>query len=167
MLRKGGEWSFECSYSRGYIPTFPHPSFRKLEGVIAKLEPLSEQHALVRFLRNIDIAKTLGGFVQELADAITDYHVRVAGLTVALTERPARFRCNKECTRGRGKFMTIPKMSTARPGKSGTIPRTSIVIPRTSATTPRTSTMIPRTSAAIPRTSLIIPRTSLVIPRTS
>jgi hypothetical protein len=78
----------------------------------------------------------LGGFVQELADAITDYRVRVAGLTVALTERPARFRCNKECTRGRGKFMTIPKMSTARPGKSGTIPRTSIVTPRTFVTTP-------------------------------
>jgi len=52
-----------------------YPPLRKLEGVIAKLEPLSDQHALLKFLRNIDNAKTLMGFVQELADAITDYQV--------------------------------------------------------------------------------------------
>ena len=40
-----------------------------------KLEPLSEEHALLRFLRNVDHAKTLAGFVQELANAITDYQV--------------------------------------------------------------------------------------------
>ena len=48
---------------------------RKLEGVIAKLEPLSDQHVLVGFLNNVDNAKTLLGFVQELANAITDYQV--------------------------------------------------------------------------------------------
>ena len=47
--------------------------------VIAKLEPLSEQHALLKFLCNVDNAKTLNGFVQELADAITDYQVRPVG----------------------------------------------------------------------------------------
>lgn len=39
------------------------------------LEPLSEQSALVRFFRNADNAKTLTGFIQELANAITDYQV--------------------------------------------------------------------------------------------
>ena len=54
-------------------PTYPSP--RKLKGVIAKLEPLTEQHVLIKFLRNVDNAQTLTGFVQELADAITDYQV--------------------------------------------------------------------------------------------
>ena len=40
-----------------------------------KLEPLSDQHGLKRFLHNIDNSKTLSGFVQELADAVTDYQV--------------------------------------------------------------------------------------------
>jgi len=40
-----------------------------------KLEPLSEQHALLKFLHNVDNAKTLTGFVQELANAVTDYQV--------------------------------------------------------------------------------------------
>jgi len=48
---------------------------RILEGVLAKLEPLYDQHVLIKFSRNIDNAKTLMGFVQELADAITDYQV--------------------------------------------------------------------------------------------
>ena len=55
-----------------------YPSLRKLEGVIAKLEPLADQRALARFLRNADNSKTLAGFVQELANAITDYQVRAA-----------------------------------------------------------------------------------------
>ena len=54
---------------------FTHPTLRKLDGVIAKLEPLSEQHAFIKFLRNVDDAKTLTGFVQDLANAITDYQV--------------------------------------------------------------------------------------------
>jgi len=54
---------------------FAYPSLRKLEGVIAKLEPLTEQQTLIAFLRNIDNAKALNGFVQDLADAITDYQV--------------------------------------------------------------------------------------------
>jgi len=49
--------------------------------VTAKLEPLSEQHALLKFLRNVENAKTLNGFVQELANAITGYQVRAAGHT--------------------------------------------------------------------------------------
>jgi len=64
--------------------------------VTAKLEPLSEQHALLKFLRNIENARTLNGFVKELADAITDYQVRSAGPTVVFNEHLARFRCNKE-----------------------------------------------------------------------
>ena len=54
--------------------------FRKLDGVITKLEPLSDQHAFIKFLRNVNNAKTLTGFIQELADAITDYQVRTTGL---------------------------------------------------------------------------------------
>ena len=58
-----------------YPYRFTYPSLRKLEAVIAKLEPLSDQNALVGFLRNVDNAKTLTGFVQELANAVTDYQV--------------------------------------------------------------------------------------------
>ena len=54
---------------------FVHPSFRKLEVVIARLEPLSNQHAIIGFLHNINDAKALAGSVQELADAITEYQV--------------------------------------------------------------------------------------------
>jgi hypothetical protein len=78
---------------------FSYSSLRKLEEVIAKLEPLSD-HAFVGFLCNIDYAKTLAGFVQELAYAIGDYQVRAPGPTAIFTERTARFRYNKGCTRG-------------------------------------------------------------------
>ena len=57
------------------ITQFAYPSLRKLQGVVMKLEPLSKQHGLVRFLHNVDNTKTLAGFVQELADAIMDYQV--------------------------------------------------------------------------------------------
>ena len=55
--------------------SFTYPYLRKLEGVIVKLEPLSKQHALLRFLHNASNVKTLAGYLQELADAITDYQV--------------------------------------------------------------------------------------------
>jgi len=58
-----------------HINLLTSPTLRRLDGVIAKLEPLSEEHALLKFLRNVDNAKTLSGFVQELADAITYYQV--------------------------------------------------------------------------------------------
>jgi len=48
---------------------------RRLDGIITKLQPLSNQHVLIKFLHNVDNAKTLMGFVQELADAVTDYQV--------------------------------------------------------------------------------------------
>ena len=43
--------------------------------VIVKLEPLSEQNGLLRFLRNEDHAGLLNGFVQDIANAVTDYQV--------------------------------------------------------------------------------------------
>lgn len=48
---------------------------RKLAGIIAKLEPLSKYHGIVKFLENIEHAKILNGFVQDLAYAVTDYQV--------------------------------------------------------------------------------------------
>lgn len=57
-------------------------SLRRLKSVMAKLEPLSEQHALLKFLRNVEDAKTLSGFVQELAEAISDYQVRTSCPTI-------------------------------------------------------------------------------------
>ena len=51
---------------------------RTLSGIIAKLEPLSKQRGLVKFLNNGDHASTLNGFVQNLANAVTDYEVRGA-----------------------------------------------------------------------------------------
>ena len=52
-----------------------HLPLRKLRGIIAKLEPLTEQHVLIGFLHNVDNAKILTGFIQELTDAITYYQV--------------------------------------------------------------------------------------------
>ena len=54
---------------------FTHLAPRKLDGVIAKLKPLAEEHTLLKFLRNVDNAKILSGFVQELADAVEYYQV--------------------------------------------------------------------------------------------
>ena len=59
-----------------YIYTALLIPLRKLQGVLAKLEPLTDQNALVGFLRNANNVKVLTGFVQELADAITDYQAR-------------------------------------------------------------------------------------------
>ena len=73
--RKGGGQSFEGLYPPDHVSQFAYPPLRKLEGVIAKLEPLYDQHGLVRFLRNTDHAKTLAGLVQELSNVITDYQV--------------------------------------------------------------------------------------------
>jgi hypothetical protein len=52
-----------------------HLAPRRLDGVIAKLEPLAEEPGLLRFLRNVDNTKILSGFVQELADAVEYYQV--------------------------------------------------------------------------------------------
>jgi hypothetical protein len=45
-------------------------------GVVVKLEPLSEQCGLLKFLRNEDYTGLLNGFVQDIAYAVTDYQVR-------------------------------------------------------------------------------------------
>ena len=88
-----------------------HLSLRKLKEVITSLEPLSDQHALVGFFRNVENAKTLAGFVQELANAITDYQVWTATLAVIFNEHPPRFQYNKECMRGQETSMLIPRKS--------------------------------------------------------
>ena len=54
---------------------FTHVVSRKLGGVITKLEPLSEEHMLLKFIQNVDNAKVLSGFIQELADAVEYYQV--------------------------------------------------------------------------------------------
>ena len=48
---------------------------RKLAEIIAKLKPLSKQHGIAKFLKNVDHAQVLNGFVQDLAYAVTDYQV--------------------------------------------------------------------------------------------
>ena len=54
---------------------FTHLALRTLDGVITKLEPLTDEHVLLRFIRNVDNAEVLSGFVQELADAVEYYQV--------------------------------------------------------------------------------------------
>ena len=135
------------------VYSFAYRSLRKLEGVVAKLEPLSDQHGLVGFLRNVDNAKKLTGFVQELSNAITDYQVRAASPTMVINKHPIRFRYNKECTRGPGISMMTPRASATMLKISSVILRTSSVIPRTSAMVPGTSSVILRTSSMIPRIS--------------
>ena len=87
-----------------------------------KLEPLSDKHAIIRFLRNVDHAKALTGFVHELANAITDYQVRAASPTVIFYEHLARSRFNKECMRERETSSVTPRTSSAKP-------KTSMVTP--------------------------------------
>ena len=53
----------------------PIGSCRKLEGIMARLGQLSEQHWFWKFLDNVDNTDTLNGFVQDLAYAIADYQV--------------------------------------------------------------------------------------------
>ena len=65
-----------------------------------ELEPLSDQDAITGFLRNVDDAKRLAGFVGRLANAITDYQVRATSSTVIFNEHLARFHYNKGCMRG-------------------------------------------------------------------
>ena len=48
---------------------------RKLDRIMAKLGPLSEQHGIVKFLKNANHTKTLNVFVQDLDTAVTDYQV--------------------------------------------------------------------------------------------
>ena len=130
MQRKRGERNFRGSWPCEYVSVCLSP-LRKLEEVITKLEPLSDQHALIRFFHNIDNTKTLTGFVQELANAVTDYQVRAAGPTAIFNEHQIRFRYNKECTRGRETSMMIPRASVMIPKTSSAILRTSSMIPRT------------------------------------
>ena len=88
---------------------------RKLEAVLMKLEPLSDQHAIAGFLRNIDDAKRLTGFIQELANAIMDYQVRAAGSTVIFNEHLSRFRYNRGCMRERETSLTAPRILSLIP----------------------------------------------------
>ena len=128
LCREGEESGTSEVRSRTNVYQPAYPSLRKLEGVIAKLEPLSDRHALVQFLRNVDNVKTLASFVQELTNAITDYQVCAPSPTVIFNEHLVRFRYYKGCMRGQG-------ASTANQGTSVMIRRTSVVIRRTSLTT--------------------------------
>ena len=79
VRRKHGERPSGGSYP--YLLKIPlHYSImlsvrRRLAGIVAKLEPLSEQNEIMKFLKNVDHAMLLNGFVQDLAYAVTDYQV--------------------------------------------------------------------------------------------
>ena len=55
---------------------------RRLMDILGKLEPLSEQNGLLKFLRNEDHAGLLNGFVQDIVQAVMDYQVCAPKLTV-------------------------------------------------------------------------------------
>lgn len=93
---------------------FAYPSLRKLEGVIAKLDPLSDQHVFVGFLCNADNATTLTGFVQELANAVTDYQVWATSPTAIFNEHQARSQHCKEYIKGQGTSSVIPRTSLVK-----------------------------------------------------
>ena len=48
---------------------------RRLVNVLERMEPLSEQHGLLKFLQNEDHAGLLNDAVQDVAQAVTDYQV--------------------------------------------------------------------------------------------
>ena len=70
---------------------------RALSGIIAKLEPLSKERGLVKFLNNVAHASTLNGFVQDLANAVTDYQVRGAIAQHELPNASDRHPYNEIC----------------------------------------------------------------------
>lgn len=89
---------------------FAHHALRRLDGVIKKLEPLAEQHALLKFLRNVDNAKLLTGLAQEIANAITDYQVCLPSHSMVFNNGSlGRFRCNKEHMREQGTYTMRPE----------------------------------------------------------
>jgi hypothetical protein len=96
MRRKRGERNFTGlrSWFRNAPACSPLP--RKLERVLAKLEPQSDQHAFLGFLRNVDDAKALTGCVEDLFNAVTDYQVRVTYPGPICSEHPVRFQSNRE-----------------------------------------------------------------------
>ena len=55
---------------------------RRLTDILGKLEPLSEQNGLLKFLRNEDHAGLLNVFVQDITQAVMDYQVYVPKRTV-------------------------------------------------------------------------------------
>jgi len=77
MQRVRGGWSSGGLYFHAICINFLTPTLSKLDGVVAKLKPLTKQRVLVKFLRNADNAKVVSGFVQDLADAVGYYQVRV------------------------------------------------------------------------------------------
>jgi hypothetical protein len=104
---------------------FIHVSPRRLDGVIAKLGPLGGEPGLLKFLRNVDNAKILSGFVQELADAVEYYQVRAPYPAVIVNEHPARFHYNKGYMRGQGTSAAAPRTFLVTQGASMMTPRTS------------------------------------------
>ena len=79
MRRHGEGISFGlCSSTLEEMLANPQVTFvvhRKLVRIIAELKPLSEQHVILKFLKNVDHSKILNDFVQDLAYAVTDYQV--------------------------------------------------------------------------------------------
>ena len=79
MERRQGERHYESSCSSSMrIPLHRSTAsiiHRKLAGIIEQLRPLSRQRGLLKFLKNVDHAGTLNGFVKDLAYAVTDYQV--------------------------------------------------------------------------------------------
>ena len=68
-----------CRFERG-VPTFTTTPLtegihRRLMDVIIKLEPLSEQNGLLKFLRNEDHTALLEGFIRDIANAVAEYQV--------------------------------------------------------------------------------------------
>jgi hypothetical protein len=72
--------------------------------VLKKLEPLSEQTGLLKFLRNEDYAGLLNGFVEDTARAVTDYQVCERKRTVGCYSWRFRLLSNKA-------HMRIPRAS--------------------------------------------------------
>ena len=99
---------------------FAYPALRKLDDIAKRLEPLSREHILRKFLQNGDNAKLLSDLVDDLAAAITYYQVRAPGPTTIFNEYPARFHYHDEYKRAReyhyvrGKF--LPKFADVGEG---------------------------------------------------
>jgi len=83
---------------------------------------------LLRFLRNVDNAKVLSGFVQELADAVEYYQVGAPGPAVIFNKHPARFHYNKEYMKGLGRSTVTLRIFMMIPRTSSVIQQTSLVI---------------------------------------
>ena len=89
-------YNFPLPYSEPSLTTTD--DIRKLTTIVGELVPLAKQSSIEGFMKNPKNAEKLGGLVDDVRDAMTEYQVCPLSSTPALVNICARRRCNKIST---------------------------------------------------------------------